>query len=95
MGSLLESWLNKQNLTFLVIQPCDVIVTEDESGCSCNCVNEGRTVEHLKKEMQQKGDIGLVAEVLYSVVSFQSLCVALKSGVTDKLIIQFVWNGVI
>lgn len=52
-------------------------------------------MEHLKKEMQQKGDIGLVAEVLYSVVSFQSLCVALKSGVTDKLIIQFVWNGVI
>lgn len=23
----------------------------------------GRTVEHLKKELQQKGDIGLVAEV--------------------------------
>ena len=30
---------------------------------------EGRSVEHLKKELQQKGDIGLVAEVLYSVLS--------------------------
>jgi len=33
---------------------------------------EGRSVEHLKKELQQKGDIGLVAEVSYSVLS---LCV--------------------
>jgi len=30
----------------------------------------GRTVEHLKKELQQKGDIGLVAEVFSSIVSF-------------------------
>jgi len=29
----------------------------------CTDVTVGRTVEHLKKEMQQKGDIGLVAEV--------------------------------
>ena len=29
----------------------------------CTIVTVGRTVEHLKKEMQQKGDIGLVAEV--------------------------------
>jgi len=31
----------------------------------------GRSVEHLKKELQQKGDIGLVAEVWSTAVAFK------------------------
>ena len=35
-------------------------------------VTVGRTVEHLKKELQQKGDIGLVAEV--SLLNYHVKC---------------------
>jgi len=64
--------------TALIHTACVVVVTVGRTGLHVGlqsartalihtaCViimTVGRTVEHLKKELQQKGDIGLVAEV--------------------------------
>jgi len=44
----------------------------------------GRTVEHLKKELQQKGDIGLVAEV-HLVLSFIAYLLSMFSNSYDLI----------